>query len=248
MTRPRSRISIGDCLDAPAAKRVLNERLFTAIAAEYARVSVGLSFGRDAAWKRRLVRALPRVARPACVDIACGTGDLTRLLARRFPDGGVAGIDLTPAMLVRARAATCEANVRYEVGDMMSLPLPDASADLATGGYALRNAPDLQGAISEVARILRVGGHAAFLEFVHWPGRLSGGVELFVLGAWCGLWGLLVHGNPQVYGYIAASLRRFPTPAGLVERFERAGLRTVKMIPCLFGIMSILLLRKERSP
>ena len=246
MRPARTDIRIGDSLDAAPTKRELNRRIFTEIADEYSWVSGALSFGRDATWKRRLVRALPSVARPECVDIACGTGDLTRLLARRFADGRVLGIDLTEAMLARARAVTREPNVRYEQGDMGCLSVPDASVDLVTGGYALRNAPDLGEAIAEIARVLRPGGHAAFLEFAHWPGRLTGRIELSLLAAWGGFWGLLLHGNPAVYGYIAASLRRFPTTAGLVERFEAAGLRAVEVIPCFFGVTSILVLRKER--
>ena len=155
------------------------------------------------------------------------------------------GLDLTEAMLARARTATSEANVRYEQGDMGSLCVPGASADLVTGGYALRNAPDLEAAIAEVSRIPRVGGHAGFLDFVHWPGRLTGHIELSLLAAWGGLWGLLLHGNPAVYGYIAASLRRGPTTDQLIERLEAAGLRAIKTIPYFFGITSILILRKE---
>lgn len=246
MSPARSQIRLGDRLDDAAEKRALNRRIFTEIAAEYSWMTAVLSFGRDAAWKRRLVRALPSVPRPACVDIACGTGDMTRLLAGRFPEGRVLGIDLTDAMLAQARAATCEPNVRYEQGDMGRLCVPDASMDLVTGGYALRNAPDLGAAILEVSRVLRVGGHAGFLDFAHWSGRLTGPAGLLLLAAWGGFWGLLLHGNPAVYGYIAASLRRFPTTAQLIERFDAVGLRLAKTIPCFLGVTSILVLRKER--
>lgn len=247
MSGRRPTLRIGDSLDAPSAKRALNERLFTAIADEEPRVTAGLSFGRDAVWKRRLLEALPSARRPVCVDLACGTGDLTRLLARRFPEGAVTGIDLTDAMLRRARATTREANVRYEAGDMASTSVADGSADLVTGGYALRNAPDLEDAIAEVSRILRVGGYAGFLEFTRWPGRLSGWAELSMLRIWGGLWGILLHGNADVYGYIAESLGRFPTTPELVDLFRANGLVTIKTIPCFFGITSILIVRKEAA-
>ena len=248
MSGRRPSFRIGNNLDVPAAKRALNERMFTVIAHEYSWVTAALSFGRDAVWKRRLLDALPPARRPVCVDLACGTGDLSRLLARRFPEGPVTGIDLTDAMIERARATTCETNVRYEAGDMMDVPVPDGSTDLVTGGYALRNAPELGGAIAEVARMLRVGGHAGFLDFTRWPGRLSGRAELSMLRIWGSLWGIVLHGNADVYGYIAESLGRFPTTSELVERFRASGLVTIKTIPCFFGITSILILRKETSP
>ena len=131
---------------------------------------------------------------------------------------------------------------------MMNAPVPDGSTDLVTGGYALRNAPELGGAIAEISRILRVGGHAGFLEFTRWPGRLAGWAELSMLRMWGGLWGMLLHGNADVYGYIAESLGRFPTTSELVDRFRANGLATIRAIPCFFGITSILILRKETLP
>ncbi|HUT61345.1 MAG TPA: class I SAM-dependent methyltransferase [Phycisphaerae bacterium] len=247
MKRHQTSFRIENYLDAPATKRALNERLFTAIASEYPWVTVGLSLGRDALWKRRLVEALPSVETPVCVDLACGTGDVARLLARRFPEGTVIGLDLTKAMLEGATDLTREKNVRYEAADMMNTSLPAESADIVTGSYALRNAPDLEGAIAEIARILRVGGYAGFLEFTRWPGRLSGRAELWLLRVWGGLWGMLLHRNAEIYGYIAESLRRFPTMTELTDLFQAQGLRRIKTIPCLFGITSILIVRKGSS-
>jgi demethylmenaquinone methyltransferase/2-methoxy-6-polyprenyl-1,4-benzoquinol methylase len=238
------RIRVGRALDDPATKRELNERIFTTIAHEYPWMTAVLSFGRDAAWKRRLIDSLPDVRSPVCVDLACGTGDLARRLARRFPSGRVVAQDLTPAMLDEARRRTVEPNVCYERRDIADTGLGDASIDLVTGGYALRNAPDLDEAISETARILRPGGRAAFLDFVRWPGRLGGRVELALLQAWGGFWGLVLHANPAVYGYIAASLRSFPTVAGLADRFHSHGLEAVRTVPCFFGFTAILTFRK----
>ncbi len=206
-----------------------------------------LSLGRDAVWKRRLVRLLPDRPRPVCVDLACGTGDLTRLLARRFSGGTVIGLDLTPAMLDLARAHTPEPTVRYEQRDIADTGLAPESVDFVTGGYALRNAPVLDDAIREVARILRPGGTAAFLDFMRWPGRLTGWAEIALLGAWGSLWGLIRHRNPAVYGYIAASLRRFPSPQELHDRFQDHGLPVVKNVRCLFGITAIVVVQKPRT-
>jgi ubiquinone/menaquinone biosynthesis methyltransferase len=240
----KHRIRIGGALDDPAAKRELNQQIFTVIAPEYARMTTVLSLGRDAVWKHRLVRGLPDMEHPVCVDLACGTGDLTRLLARRFTGGTVVGQDLTPAMLDLARKRTPEPNVRYQQHDIADTGLPDASVDIVTGGYALRNAPVLDEAIREVARILRPGGTAAFLDFMHWPGRLSGWAETALLGAWGALWGLVLHRNAAVYGYIAASVRRFPTPDALRGRFQAHGLPVVGTIRCFFGITAIIVVQK----
>ena len=81
-------------LRVPELKRAYNKRLFTRVAGKYGFVTSALSLGRDRAWKRLLIRALPEVGRPMCVDLACGTGDITALLADRYPAGEVHGIDL----------------------------------------------------------------------------------------------------------------------------------------------------------
>jgi demethylmenaquinone methyltransferase/2-methoxy-6-polyprenyl-1,4-benzoquinol methylase len=204
-----------------------------------------LSLGRDTAWKRRLIRALPDLPSPVCIDLACGTGDLTRLLANRFAEGTIIGQDLTPAMLRRAEEGTRQTNVHYERRDMADTGVPSGSADIVTGGYALRNAPDLDETIAEIARILKPGGHGAFLEFVRWSGRLAGSAERLALRLWGSLWGLLLHRNPEVYGYIAASLSRFPTLPELAERFRARGLAVTRTIRCFAGVTAIVMVRKQ---
>lgn len=245
--RATNTLRIQGRLDRPDSKREFNKRLFTAIACEYRWMPAALSLGRDRFWKRRLIGALPDVSMPLCVDIACGDGDLTRRLARRFPGGSVLGVDLTPAMISRARQFTLESNVQYAEADMAATGIPSASVDIVTGGYALRNAPDLDETIDEIARILRPGGCACFLEFMRWPGRISGWIEINLLWAWGAAWGTLLHRNADVYGYIAESLRRFPTPNELIERFDTRRLRLVKMMPCLFGVTAVLLFRKDHG-
>ncbi|TVR67707.1 MAG: methyltransferase domain-containing protein, partial [Spirochaetaceae bacterium] len=100
-----------DELASPDRKLRYNRRLFAVVAPRYDLVTRLLSLGRDAAWKRMLLEMLPPdqewsradAGRPAVLDLACGTGDITVLLARRYPRGAVLGLDLTEEMLVRAR-------------------------------------------------------------------------------------------------------------------------------------------------
>jgi len=243
--RAPTRLRIGNRLEDPDSKRELNKRLFSKIAVEYRWMPAALSLGRDSVWKRHLIQALPDLPRPFCVDLACGDGDLTRRIARRFPEGSVLGLDLTPPMISRAQHFTTQANIHYAEADMGATGLASESADIVTGGYALRNAPELDETIREIARILRPGGWAGFLEFMRWPGRIGGALEIGVLRVWGGLWGMLLHGNPAVYGYIAASLRRFPIREELVARFAHHGFRLVNVSLCFFGVTAILLFRKD---
>ncbi len=228
----------------PDAKRLYNEQLFTRVAPEYDRATWAMSLGRDLHWKRQMVQALAPMTSPRCVDLACGTGDVTAALAARFPDGEVLGVDLTPAMVELARARGTRGNVRFAVGDMARTGLPDGWADLVTGSYALRNAPVLDDALHEVHRLLRPGGQAAFLDFAKSPVRWRQAVQMVLLRYWGGMWGVLIHGRPE-HVYIAESLRQFPDRRALRARFVQHGFELGGACPCLGGWLEILVVRKR---
>jgi demethylmenaquinone methyltransferase/2-methoxy-6-polyprenyl-1,4-benzoquinol methylase len=221
-------------LRRPASKRDYNRRLFRAVAPRYGAVTRLLSFGMDAFWKRALVARLPRGAgdNPRALDLACGTGDLSLRLARRFPAGRIEGLDLSAAMLARARRRARRRRgagaIGFRLGDLGRLPYPEASFQLVTGGYALRNAPDLRECLREVYRVLAPGGTAAFLDFNRSPAPWLGRLQVRLLSAWGGLWGRLLHGNPEVYAYIARTLALFPDRARFEALLRELGFRRVR--------------------
>lgn len=242
--RPRADLSLDSHLQVPELKRAYNERLFTRVARSYGFVTRALSLGRDAAWKRRLVAALPEMARPVCVDLACGTGDITALLAARYPAGEVHGIDLTHAMLALARQRGVRGAV-FSRQDMCQLALPDDSIDILSGGYALRNAPALAGAAAEIHRVLKPGGTAALLDFSKPAAKVPQLLQYLLLVAWGSFWGLLLHRNAEVYAYIAQTLRRYPDRAALHRLFREMGFEVVSSNLFYFGMLEHLVLRKR---
>lgn len=221
-------------LGTPESKQMLNRLMFATIAPKYDFITQALSFGRDAAWKRRLLSCLPESSGSVCLDIACGTGDLTRMLSERYPTGSVTGLDLTSEMLAIADKKTDASNVAYLKGTMAALPFNNGSVDIITGGYALRNAPDLNRTLDEITRILKPGGYAAFLDFSKPANTPGQAVNYCLLKVWGGLWGLLLHGNPDVYGYIADSLKLYPDRVALRECFSERGF-TIQHSSCFFG-------------
>jgi len=226
-------------IDTPDKKRYYNEGLFTRVATEYDGATRAMSLGRDQVWKRRLVNMLPDFPAPNCVDLACGTGDVTAALAGRFPNGQVVGIDLTPAMVEVARSCCDQANVTFQVQDMCRTDVPDGWADVVTGSYALRNAPVLDEALREVRRLLKPGGWAVFLDFAKPPARWKQSLQLPLLKAWGGFWGVVLHGGPE-HAYIAESLRQFPDRVALRERFTWHGFTLRGARNCFGGMLEIL--------
>jgi ubiquinone/menaquinone biosynthesis methyltransferase len=244
----RFRLKAREWLDVPERKRIYNERHFDEAASRYDLATRMMSLGRDAAWKQALVAALPVLPSPVCVDLACGTGDVALLLAERYPGGVVTGVDLSAPMLAIARERNRFKNVRFERGDLCDLPFPDGSADIVTGSYALRNAPDLRKAVAEVHRVLSPGGVAAFLDFSNPERPLLRDLQYLLLRSWCGLWGLLLHGTPEVHGYVAESLREFPDRNRLREIFREQGLEMLADRRFFLGITGLVVLRSGRDP
>src|SRR4051812_25754326 len=132
-------------LATESSKAAYVRRLFDTIAGRYDLITRLLSYGQDQRWKARLVAlAAPRRGTRA-VDLASGTGDIAFALASR--GCRVVALDVTARMLQMARAKTAAGGgggTTFVTGDMMALPFPDATFDLATTGYGIRNVPRIE--------------------------------------------------------------------------------------------------------
>ena len=235
----------GAGLSEADTKRDYNRIHFAEAAPRYDFVTKVLSFGGDAIWKRRLVGAIPSA--PASVlDLACGTGDICFLIAKQFSNAKIEGLDLTKEMLEIAEQRNGYGErITFVQGDVGALPQPDQSVDLITGSYALRNAPDLRQALQEINRVLKPGGSAAFLDFSKSPSSVAQAVQYGLLRFWGGLWGLLLHANPAVHGYIAESLRDYPTRPELDRLFAETELEKCSSRLFYGGMTELILLQKK---
>ena len=131
--------------------------MFDRIAPRYDLVNRIMTFGLDTLWRRKSATALGLPQRSTVLDIACGTGDFCRDLARA--GHFVVGLDLSLGML---KAARTEAPLAQ--ADTFSLPIKDSSVDAITCGFALRNFASIPPALDEFAQVLRPGGRVALLE------------------------------------------------------------------------------------
>lgn len=237
-------------LEDPESKRRYNAALFSPVSSVYSKITRVLSFGRDGEWKKKLLESVPLKEGAEVLDIACGPGDLSFLAAQRMPGAEITGIDLNTDMLRLARGNLDDRypglreRIRFVSGDMNNLDFGDESFDLVTGGYALRNSPSLEKSLHEIFRVLRPGGYAAFLDFSKSHRPFARKIQLGLLSFWGRLWGLVFHRNPEVYGYIAESLKNFPHAAAFRELLQSSGFDIIEDKPVLLGLLHITAVKK----
>jgi ubiquinone/menaquinone biosynthesis methyltransferase len=232
-------MSLRERIATPEGKRRYVRTLFATIADRYDLITVLLSYGQDERWKRRLIAmAAPRPGVRA-LDLATGTGDIAFGLAAH--GARVTGLDITHRMieLARDKANARRGAPRFLVGDMLALPFHARAFDIVTTGYGLRNVPNLSAAIDEIARVLAPGGQILSLDFNRPSNRAVRAAYLAYLTTVGAAVGWLLHGDPDTYRYIPASIRTYPGAQAVARLFEARGFSRVRCHAVLGGLMTI---------
>jgi demethylmenaquinone methyltransferase/2-methoxy-6-polyprenyl-1,4-benzoquinol methylase len=174
-----------------------------------------MTFRMDVGWRRTTVARLDLPAGSRVVDLACGTGDLCRELAS--VGHRPVGVDLSFGMLAAART-----DAPLVHADVLRLPVPDASVDGATCGFALRNFVDLGACFAELARVVRPGGRIALLEVAEPPNPvLRWGHGIYFGSVVPRIGGLLSDG--AAYRYLPKSVAYLPAPERMLEMLREVG-------------------------
>jgi ubiquinone/menaquinone biosynthesis methyltransferase len=234
-------VTLRSTLSTSEGKRRYVRRLFATIADRYDFITTFLSYGQDRRWKARLIALADLQAGDRVLDLACGTGDLVFAAAPRVRHG--VGLDVTYRMLELA-ASKRPRNVGLVTGDMIALPFGGARFDVITTGYGLRNVPDLQQAVREIARVLAPGGRLLSLDFNRPENLLVRAAYLAYLTVVGSVLGMVLHGDPDTYRYIPESIRQYPGARGVARLLEAEGFVSVRVFPVLGGLMAIHTARK----
>jgi demethylmenaquinone methyltransferase/2-methoxy-6-polyprenyl-1,4-benzoquinol methylase len=206
--------------------------MFDAIAPRYDLVNRIMTFRMDVGWRRRTVRTLGLGSNAKVVDLACGTGDLCDELTR---SGYIpVGVDLSFGMLASAHTA-----VPLVQGDALRLPMPDASVDGATCGFALRNFVALEPFLASLARVVRPGGRIALLEVAAPTNRLLRWGHSVYFGHVVPLIGALLS-DGAAYRYLPKSVAYLPDTADVLEMVRTAGFNDVRRDEFSGGIAQLI--------
>jgi len=223
--------------------------MFSRIVSCYDLLNRVLSFGCDRLWRARLAKAARPGSTGRILDLAAGTLDVALALRARYPDIIVPAVDFCLPMLHKGCSKLLRNNqerILPIAGDATCLPLSDASVDSLTMAFGIRNIRNRHAAFAEMLRVLAPGGLACILEFGSSRERIWGGMYNFYLACLIPGLGKLISGDNGAYGYLARTIRDFPTAADLEEELRNAGFARTRFERIFSGIVCLHIAEKAR--
>ena len=214
--------------------------MFDAIAGRYDLLNHLLSAGIDRRWRKRAIRSLQLTGTERVLDLCTGTADLAIAAARARPAAArVVGIDFAAAMLrvgyEKLQREQLGGRVTLVRGDATRIPVADASVDVATIAFGIRNVDQVAIACREMRRVLRRGGRLAILEFAVPTTPGVSAVYLWYLHHVLPRIGRAVSRHDVAYGYLPASIGAFANPEEFVKILRQAGFTDISPNRLTFG-------------
>ena len=218
--------------------------IFNSVASNYDLMNDCMSFGIHRLWKR--FAASQSGLRPAgqALDVAAGSGDMSRRLATQVGAGGkVILTDINPNMLDRGRAKMVDAglsgNIEYVVADAEDLPFPDNRFDCVCIAFGLRNVTRKEKALASMLRVVRPGGRVLILEFSKPVAPMSGRIYDLYSFHVIPRMGKLISNDEASYIYLVESIRRHPDQDTLRDMMLSAGFDDVVYHNLSGGIVAL---------
>ena len=217
--------------------------LFARIARRYDLMNDLMTAGLHRRWKGQTARLTADGLQGKALDVATGTGDLALAMSKHPGIEYVVGVDLLPGMATLARdkaaAGKRDAHVGLVLGDALRLPFADSSFACVTAGFSLRNMPDLDRTLAEMARVVQPGGRVTTLELTPMPPGLLSRMIRWYFHRLTPLMGRIVAGDQPAYAYLPDSVDVFVDAADLAGLFREVGLIDVEYRRMGFGAVAL---------
>jgi demethylmenaquinone methyltransferase/2-methoxy-6-polyprenyl-1,4-benzoquinol methylase len=217
--------------------------VFTRVASKYDVMNDLMSGGVHRLWKDAMMDWLAPRPGQRLLDVAGGTGDVAFRFLKRAAGSHAVVCDMTEGMLVsgrqRAEADKLADRLDWVVGDAMALPFADASFDVYTISFGIRNVTRIGDALREAYRVLKPGGRLMVLEFSRIPNDLlQKAYDLYSYNV-IPVMGQVVAGDRDSYQYLVESIRKFPEQEAFASMIRQAGFGQVKYRNLTMGVAAL---------
>lgn len=217
--------------------------VFDSVASRYDIMNDLMSAGLHRIWKRYTIDQAALRPGNVVLDLAGGTGDLTRQFARKVgKEGHVVLADINAAMLEQGRRRLVDAGVAGNVSiaqvDAEELPFADRSFDCVTMAFGLRNVTDKNAALTSMYRVLKPGGKAMILEFSEPRKAIKPAYELYSFKVLPTI-GKLIADDADSYRYLAESIRMHPNQEELKAMMQESGFERCRYHNLAAGIVAL---------
>jgi len=215
--------------------------VFDSVASNYDAMNDLMSAGLHRLWKRFAVDAALVHSGQRVLDVAGGTGDMTRLFSERVgPTGEVWLTDINGPMLAAGRDRLADVGLAVPVirCDAERLPFPDRYFDCVSVAFGLRNMTHKDRALAEFRRVLKPAGRLIVLEFSRVWKPLEKLYDLYSFRVLPFL-GRVVAKDADSYRYLAESIRMHPDQETLKAMLEAAGLERAEYFNLSAGVVAV---------
>ena len=219
------------------------EQMFDRIAPSYDTLNHRLSWNIDKRWRRKAISKLIPYHPQRMLDIATGTGDFAILSAKMLKPKKLLAVDISEGMMQIGQEKVEKSGLRdvisFQREDCLSLSFIDDSFDAITAAFGIRNFKKLDKGLSEMARVLKKGGHLCIVELtrpVSFPMKQLFWVYSHTL---LPFYGYVVSKDKSAYSYLTATIEAFPQGDQMIDILHHAGFSQAVFKRYTFGICTM---------
>jgi len=222
------------------------ESKFGKIAKKYDLFNDIISFGLHRYWKKFMVKQTGLDKNKKCLDLCCGTGDISHEVLRQFPDCNVTGLDFSQEMLNIAKAKnTHNSKINFLIGDALNIPFPDESFHAVTIGYGLRNVTNINFCLKEIFRVLKYRGILVCLDVGKVRLPIISTLNNFYFFRIVPFIGNLLMPGEEMFQYLPHSSTAYPSQELIKNMILEVGFRKVEFHNFAFGASTLHIAHKE---
>jgi demethylmenaquinone methyltransferase/2-methoxy-6-polyprenyl-1,4-benzoquinol methylase len=223
--------------------------MFDDVAGRYDFVNRVLSLGCDIFWRRRLVKMVTKFSdKVRLLDVATGSGDIIFTFTKAGRIDSAVGLDISKKMLnvalKKIQRRKIKVPVKFVQGSALEIPFEKNEFDVVTIGFGIRNVENLDKAINEMNRVLKVGGKLGILEFSLPENKLLRFFVKIYLRTLVPLVGGVLTGDFHSYVYLQKSIENFVWGEKMINKIKSLGFKDVVTKNMMLGAVTIYIATK----